>query len=37
MEKTRGEKKNEHLFIVLIIFLLLLIPALVLFGGKPYT
>jgi hypothetical protein len=37
MEKEPERKKNEHPLIVLAIFFLLLIPILVLFGGKPYS
>jgi hypothetical protein len=37
MEKNPEKKKSEHPVGVLIIFILLLIPILILFGGKPYT
>jgi len=37
MEKKPVNKKSEHPIVVLIIFVLLLIPLLILFGGKPYT
>ena len=37
MKKNLDRKKNEHPIVVLIIFTLLLIPILIMFGGKPYT
>jgi hypothetical protein len=37
MEKKTANKKSEHPIVVLIIFVLLLIPILILFGGKPST
>jgi hypothetical protein len=37
MEKSPDKRKNEHIEVVLIIFALLLIPILILFGGKSYT
>jgi hypothetical protein len=37
MEKSPEKKKSEHPVVVLIIFTLLLIPILIVFGGKSYT
>ncbi len=37
MEKNPEKKRSEHPVVVLIISTLLLIPVLILFGGKPYT
>jgi hypothetical protein len=37
MERKPEKKKSEHPVIVLAIFILLLIPILILFGGKPYS
>jgi hypothetical protein len=37
MEKEPEKKKYEHPLIVLTIFFLLLIPILLIFGGKPYS
>jgi len=37
MEKNPAQKRKEHPIVVLIIFILLLIPILILFGGKSYT
>jgi len=37
MEKKHENKRSEHPVVILIIFVLLLIPILILFGGKPYT
>jgi hypothetical protein len=37
MEKNPEIKKSEHPLVVLVIFVLLLIPILILFGGKPYS
>lgn len=37
MEKNHEKKKSEHPIVILIIFTLLLIPILIVFGGKSYT
>jgi len=37
MEPLSEKKRIEHPVLVLIILMLLLIPILILFGGRPYT
>jgi hypothetical protein len=37
MGKNPEKKRSEHPIVILIIFTLLLIPILIVFGGKSYT